>query len=194
MNTIIKTNKPNGIHNDTGSYLQKFFIEQLKDMYYAEKELIKGLEEMKKAASTEELEDAFEAHLKQTERHVQRLEKVFKMVSRMPEQRTCEVIDALLKSGRTVISQTKEGSLTRDAALIIAAQKIEHHEIAAYGGLVQLAVTMGLNRAADLLDKTLREEEQTDSLLTDIAESYINVKAEQEGNYNWQKQEEKNAP
>ena len=188
MNTVIKTNKPNGTHNDTGSYLQKFFVEQLRDMYYTEKELISGLEEMKKAASTEELEDAFDAHLKQTERHVQRLEKVFKMISRTPEQRTCEVIDALLRSGRTVISETKDGSLTRDAALIIAAQKIEHHEIAAYGGLVQLAVTMGLNRAADLLDKTLREEEQTDSLLTDIAESFINVKAEQEGSYSWQKQ------
>jgi ferritin-like metal-binding protein YciE len=191
MNAAIKSSKPNGVHADTGSYLQKFFTDQLKDIYYIEKQLIQGIADMKAAASTEELEDAFEKHLKQTERHITRLEKVFKIIGKEPETRQCEVIDALLKEGKTIISETKEGSLTRDAALVIAAQKIEHQEIAAYGGLVQLAVTMGMNRAADLLDKTLREEEQTDSLLTDIAESYINVKAEQEGSYTWQKEEEK---
>lgn len=192
MNAAIKSNKPNGIHADTGSgsYLQQFFVAQLKAIYYAEQELVKGLQEMKSAASTEELEDAFETHIKQTERHAQRLEKVFRMVNRNAKPEKCEVMDALLREGRAIIAQTKDGSLTRDAALIIAAQKIEHYEIAVYGGLVQLAVTMGLNRASELLDKTLQEEEETDSLLTDIAESYINVKAEQEGSYSWEKQED----
>lgn len=171
-------------------YLQKFFIEQLKDMYYAEKELLGGLTEMKKACTTEELEDAFDNHYKQTERHIQRLEKVFKLVGKRAEARTCEAMDGLLREAKSIIEETEENSLTRDAALIIAAQKIEHYEIATYGGLVQLAITMGQPRAAELLDKTLREEEETDSLLTDIAESHINIDAEQEGNYVWAKEEE----
>jgi len=196
----MKNNKNDKQKNQTGtpvngngktsspSYLQKFFIDQLMDMYYAEKELIKGLEEMKKATTTEELEDAFDNHLKQTERHIQRLEKVFRHIGKSPEGKKCEAMDGLLKEGRSIITETEEGSLTRDAALIIAAQKVEHYEIATYGGLVQLAMTMQLNRAADLLDKTLKEEEETDSLLTDIAENYINVEAEQEGEYVWEKE------
>lgn len=173
------------------SYLQKFFIDQLKDIYYAEKELLKGLDELKKASTTEELEDAFETHKRQTERHIQRLEKVFKMVKQRAQGKKCEAIEGLLEEAREIIKNTEEGSLTRDAALIIAAQKVEHYEIATYGGLVQLAYTMNLNRAAELLDKTLKEEEETDSLLTDIAEGYINVQAEQEGDYEWEQQDEK---
>jgi ferritin-like metal-binding protein YciE len=171
------------------SYLQKFFVDQLKDMYYAENALIKGLQEMKQATTTEELEDAFENHIKQTERHVRRLEKVFRLIGKNPEEKTCEAIDGLLREGQTIIRETEEGSLTRDAALIIAAQKIEHYEIATYGGLVELALTMRLQRAAELLDKTLQEEEETDELLTDIAESHINMEAEQEGDYVWEKEE-----
>jgi ferritin-like metal-binding protein YciE len=169
------------------SYLQRFFTDQLKDMYYAEKELLKGLELMKKSSTTEELEDAFEQHRKQTERHITRLEKVFQTIGKEPEAKTCEAMDGLLKEANTIISETTEGSLTRDAALIIAAQKIEHYEIATYGGLVQLAITMDLDRAASILERTLNEEEETDQLLTDIAESYVNVNAEQEGGYSWEK-------
>jgi ferritin-like metal-binding protein YciE len=171
------------------SYLQKFFVDQLKDMYYAEKELLKALPEMKKAATTEELEDAFEDHIKQTERHVKRLEKVFQSVNKTAQGKTCEAMDGLIEEGKSIISETEEGSMTRDAALIIAAQKVEHYEIATYGGLVQLAVTMGLDRAAELLDRTLQEEEETDRLLTSIAESHINVEAEQEGDYEWETEE-----
>jgi len=186
--------KKNAPHQENGkssspSYLQKFFIDQLKDMHYAESELIKGLEEMKKATTTEELEDAFGNHIKQTQRHVQRLEKVFKLVSKNPERKKCEAMDGLLKECRAIIEETEDGSLPRDAALIIAAQNVEHYEIATYGGLVQLALTMNLNRAAELLDKTLKEEEETDQLLTDIAEAHINVEAEQEGEYVWEKEE-----
>ena len=172
------------------TYLQKFFTEQLKDMYYAEKQLLNGLEEMKKAVSTEELQDAFEQHKTQTERHVKRLEQVFKLIRQTPEAKKCEAMDGLLREARTIISETEEDTYTRDAALIIAAQKVEHYEIATYGGLVQLAITMNMHRAAEILDKTLQEEEDTDRQLTDIAESYINIEAEHEGTYSWEKQEE----
>jgi ferritin-like metal-binding protein YciE len=172
------------------SLLEKFFMDQLKDMYYAEQQLIKALGEMKQAATTEELQDAFEEHTKVTERHVKRLDKIFQMLGQKPEGKKCEAMDGLIKEARTIIQETKEGSMTRDAALIIAAQKVEHYEIASYGGLVQLAITMGLDRAAGLLDKTLNEEEETDALLTDIAESQINFEAEEEGQYSWEKQKQ----
>jgi ferritin-like metal-binding protein YciE len=185
--TVMNTNDQSG---QQPSYLQKFFTGQLKDIYYAEKELVKHLPEVKKAATTEELEDAIDAHIRQTERHVQRLEKVFQMIGQKPEGKKCEAMDGLLKEARTIIGETEEGTMTRDAALIIAAQKVEHYEIATYGGLVELAMTMGLDRAAALLDKTLQEEEETDQLLTEIAESHINVEAEHEGEYTWGKEDE----
>ena len=184
-------NLSNGNSHGEPSYLQKFFIDQLMDIYYAENELMKGLELLKKSTTTEELEDAFEVHLKQTEKQIKRLDKVFHLIRKKPEGKKCEAMDGLLKEARNIISETEAGTLTRDAALIIAAQKVEHYEIASYGGLAQLAITMGMNRAADLLEKTLQEEEQTDQLLTDIAESYINVSAEQEGGYEWEKEDVK---
>ena len=174
---------------DKTSLLEKFFVDQLKDIYYAEQHLVKALPEMQKAATSEVLEDAFQEHLKQTERHVKRLEKVFQLVGKKAEGKKCEAIEGLTKEAKSIISETKEGSMTRDAALIIAAQKIEHYEIATYGGLVQLAITMDLHRAAELLDKTLQEEEETDASLTEIAETSINVKAENEGAYSWQQKE-----
>jgi ferritin-like metal-binding protein YciE len=167
------------------SLLEKFFISQLQDIYYAEQQLVKSLPEIAKACTTEELEDAFNDHLAQTERHVKRLEKVFNIIGKEAEGKQCEAMDGLLKEAKSIIAETKKGSMTRDAALIIAAQKVEHYEIASYGGLVQLAVTMDLRRAADLLDKTLNEEEQTDMLLTNIAEAHINMEAEDEGDYSW---------
>ena len=172
------------------SLLEKFFTDQLKDIYYAEQQLLKAIPKLAQASTTEELEDAFNDHLRQTERHVKRLEKVFQLIGKNPEGKRCEAMDGLVKEAETIIKETKQGSMTRDAALIIAAQKVEHYEIATYGGLVQLAITMDLKRAADILDKTLLEEEDTDALLTEIAENYINVRAEDEGNYSWQKEEE----
>jgi ferritin-like metal-binding protein YciE len=182
------SSKNNGKRQE--SLLEKFFIDQLKDIYYAEQQLLKALPKMQEAATTEELEDAFENHLQQTERHVKRLEKVFKMIQQEAEGEKCEAMDGLVREAQTIISETEEGTMTRDAALIIAAQKVEHYEIATYGGLVQLALTMGLDRAADILEKTLVEEEDTDQQLTFIAEGYINVEAENEGGYSWQRQEE----
>lgn len=202
MGTVTETGKKNGHtpeaetkkkgagqggSEESASYLQKFFYDQVKDMYYAEQELLKAMPEMKNAATTEELEDAIDEHMKQTQRHVKRLEKVFHMIGQKPEGKRCEAMDGLIKELKTILRETEENTMTRDAALIIAAQKIEHYEIASYGGLVALAVTMGMERAADILDKTLAEEEMTDQMLTDIAEAYINVEAEHEGTYSWNK-------
>lgn len=178
-------------HKGQESLLEKFFTDQLKDIYYAEQKLLKAIPKMAQASTTEELEDAFNDHLKQTERHVKRLEKVFQMLGKKPEAKKCEAIEGIVKEAETIINETKQESMTRDAALIIAAQKVEHYEIATYGGLVQLALTMELHRAADILDKTLMEEEDTDRLLTEVAENYINIHAEEEdGNHIWQKEED----
>ncbi len=171
------------------SYLEKFFVDQLKDIYYAEGKILEGLKKMQKAATTEELKDAFKEHHVQTEKHVKRLEKVFGLLNKKPEGKKCEAIEGILKEGESIISETEEGTMTRDAALIFAAQKVEHYEIASYGGLVQFAITLGLHEASDILDRTLREEEETDSRLTEIAENDINLAAEHEGNqYSWDKE------
>ncbi|MCJ7932311.1 MAG: ferritin-like domain-containing protein [Chryseobacterium sp.] len=162
------------------SSLHQFFVDALKDIYYAEHKLVDALQTMHDAATTEELKDAFEDHQLQTKKHISRLEKVFKLISETPEQKKCEAMDGLIKEGEEIIKSTEEGSMTRDAALIIAAQKVEHYEIATYGGLAQLAITMGHDKAADLLEKTLQEEEDTDYNLTEIAETSINFDAEQE--------------
>lgn len=164
----------------SGNLLEKFFHDQLMDIYYAEQQLSKGLQELKEASTTEELEDAFEDHRQQTQRHIQRLEKVFDMLGIPAKGKQCKAIEGIIAEAKEIIKETKKGTMTRDAALIIAAQKAEHYEIATYGGLVQLAITLGKRKAADLLQKTLQEEEDTDSLLTEIAESYINIEADNE--------------
>src|ERR1041384_7242541 len=169
--------KKNG---ETKSPLEKFFVSELNDVYNAEQQLLKALPEMEEAVTTEELEDAFADHLEQTKRHVKRLEKIFQMIGQKPGGKKCEAMEGLIKESKSIINETKKGSMTRDAALIIAAQKVEHYEIATYGGLVQLALTLGKRRVADILDKTLMEEEETDQLLTYIAESHINIDAEEE--------------
>jgi ferritin-like metal-binding protein YciE len=162
------------------THLEKFFLAQLKDIYYAENKITQALPKMQEATTTEQLKDAFEDHLHQTQRHVKRLEKVFQSLGLKPEAEKCEAIEGIAREVDNIIKETEEGTLTRDAALIIAAQKVEHYEIATYGGLVQLAITMQLHEAADLLDKTLVEEEDTDALLTEIAENEINLRAEHE--------------
>ncbi|ASE61136.1 ferritin-like domain-containing protein [Chryseobacterium indologenes] len=162
------------------SPLHKFFVNALKDIYYAENAILEALEKMQDAATTEELKDAFEDHHLQTQKHVKRLEKVFRLIDEQPEKKECKAIKGIIEEGEEVIKSTEEGTATRDAALIIAAQKVEHYEIATYGGLAQLAITMGHDKAADLLERTLEEEEDTDYHLTEIAETSINFDAEQE--------------
>jgi len=161
--------------------LEKFFTDSLKDIYWAEKHLTKALPKMQKAATTEELQSAIEEHIAQTEEHITRLEQVFELMGQKPQAKKCDAMEGLVKEGESVIEETQEGSMTRDVGIIVAAQKVEHYEIATYGSLVQLATTMGLDEAAQILQTTLDEEKQTDENLTAIAENNINWEAELEG-------------
>lgn len=160
--------------------LFKFFTDSLKDIYFAEKHILEALPKMQKAATTSELQEAIEDHHLQTQKQVSRLEKVFKLIGEEPEAKKCEAIIGIVKEGESCIKDTEEGSMTRDAGLIIAAQKVEHYEIASYGGLAALAETLGLYDASELLHTTLEEEEDTDQSLTDIAESFINFAAKED--------------
>lgn len=160
--------------------LFQFFIDGIKDLYWAEKALETALGKNKKLAKTEELADALEDHEMQTRKHVSRLEKVFHALKITPEAKKCEAMAGLLKEADEIIAKTPDKSMTRDAVIIIAAQKIEHYEIASYGGLVQVALTFNMDAVAGILEKTLDEEEETDLLLTDIAESHINLEAAEE--------------
>ena len=175
-----KTNGTNADATMGNTQLEKFFMDSLKDIYWAEKHLTKALPKMKKAATTEALQNAIEDHLAQTQGHVSRLEQVFEMLGKKAQAKKCEAMEGLVKEGETVIGETENGSMTRDVGIIISAQKVEHYEIAAYGGLTQLANTMGLEDVAGILHETLEEEKQADMLLTEIAENDINWEAEQE--------------
>lgn len=160
--------------------LYKFFLDALKDIYFAEKHILEALPKMQKAATTEELQEAFEDHHLMTQKQISRLEKVFRSIDEKPEAKKCDAIIGIVKESENIIKETEEGTMTRDAALIIASQKVEHYEIATYGGLVALAETLELYKAADLLQTTLDEEEETDRDLTDIAETSINFNASEE--------------
>jgi ferritin-like metal-binding protein YciE len=165
----------------TNTMLEKFMIDSLKDMYWAEKHLTKALPKLEKAATSEELKQALQDHLTVTEEQVARLEQVFELLGKKPQAKKCEAMEGLSKEADTVIEETEDGTSTRDVAIIIACQKVEHYEIASYGGLTQLANTMGLTEVGDLLGQTLAEEKEADELLTSIAENDINLQAEEEG-------------
>ena len=160
--------------------LKELFIDELKDIYWAEKHLTKALPKMKKAATSQELAAAFEDHLAVTQNHVERAEKVFELLDMTARAKKCEAMDGLVREAQEVIEELPKGSAVIDAGLIISAQKVEHYEIAAYGSLVQLAKTMGENEIAGLLQQTLDEEKQADQLLTELAVSGINITAENE--------------
>ena len=160
--------------------LKEYFVESLQDIYYAEKAITKALPKMTKAATSEELKDAFEEHLAVTQEQVSRLEQVFETMGEKAKGKKCEAIEGLIKEGESIIEDTDEGTATRDVGLIMAGQKIEHYEIATYGGLVQLAHTLGLEDAAELLAITLKEEKETDVTLTSIAENNVNYEASEE--------------
>jgi ferritin-like metal-binding protein YciE len=162
--------------------LEKYFLEELKDIYWAEKHLTKALPKMQKAATSDDLANAFADHLAITEDQVGRLEEVFEMLGETPRAKKCEAMEGLVEEAQSVIEDTEDGSATRDVALIIAAQKVEHYEIATYGGLTQLAKTLGHDDIAELLGQTLQEEKETDELLTSIAQNNSNVTASEEGN------------
>lgn len=157
--------------------LKRFFIDALRDMLWAENAVMTGLQKMKQSATCEQLIDAFEDHEFQTRKHISRLERVFSFIDASAEPKKCKAMEGILKEVDEIIESTPEGSSTRDATLIIAAQKVIHYEIASYGGLVEIALTIKEHKAADLLQKTLDEEEDIDHRLTEIAESHINFEA-----------------
>lgn len=170
--------------------LEKYFLEELKDIYWAEKHLTKALPKMQKAATSDELANAFADHLAITEDQVGRLEDVFEMLGETPRAKKCDAMEGLVSEAQTIIEETEDGSATRDVALIMAAQKVEHYEIATYGGLTQLAKTLGRDDIAGLLGQTLQEEKETDELLTSIAENNSNITASEEGHEGEQNEEE----
>ena len=179
--TKMKNNERDEVMQESqNSKLEKFFEDALKDIYWAEKHLTKALPKMQKAATTEELKNAIEDHTAQTEEHVKRLEQVFELIGKKAQAKKCDAMEGLIEEGDSVVEETDEGSMTRDVGIIIAAQKVEHYEIATYGGLVQIATTLGLDEVAEILSQTLEEEKQTDELLTEIAENDINAEAEME--------------
>lgn len=162
------------------SMLEEFFVDELKDIYWAEKHLVKTLPKMEKAATTQELKNAFADHLETTKGHVERLEKVFEILGEKAVAKKCEAMEGITKEGEDIISETDKGTATRDVGLIFAGQKVEHYEIATYGGLAQLAKTLSRNDVAKLLEQTLSEEKDADELLTTIAEKSVNYEAAEE--------------
>lgn len=160
--------------------LNELFLDELRDIYWAEKHLTKAMPKMRKAATSQELNAAFEQHLVETEGQIQRIEQVFEMLGEKAKAKKCEAMDGLVREAQSLMDELPKGSMVRDAGLIIAAQKVEHYEIAAYGSLVQLAKTMGRTEVADVLAQTLQEEKSTDEKLTQIAENGINIGAGEE--------------
>lgn len=160
--------------------LRQFFIDSLQDIYYAEKHLVEALETLEEKATTQNLKQAFSQHRDVTMGHVSRLEEVFRMMGEEPATRKCEAIKGIVKEADHIVGETESDTMTRDAALIMAAQKAEHYEIATYGTLATFARTLGENQVAELLHETLQEEKEADEHLTQIAESFVNEQAMQD--------------
>jgi len=169
--------KENEKVNAEDSLLREFFVDGLKDIYWAEQHLLKAMPKMEQGSTSKELKSAFKKHQKETEGHIKRLEEVFDEIGEKAQAKKCEAMAGLLKEGQDIMDETEEGTVTRDVALIMAAQKVEHYEIATYGGLKQLAMTLGYKNAASTLATTLDEEKRTDDTLTGIAENDINYQA-----------------
>jgi ferritin-like metal-binding protein YciE len=156
--------------------LQDLLVDQLKDLYSAEKQITKALPKMAKAAAHPELKAAFEQHLEQTKRHVERLEEVFDLFDAAPRSKTCKAIQGLIEEGQELMSERADEAVM-DAGLIAAAQKVEHYEISAYGTLCAWAKQLGLSSVASTLHQTLDEEKGTDEKLTRLAKQMVNLQA-----------------
>lgn len=156
--------------------LEDLFHETLKDIYYAEKKILKALPKMKRAAQSEELRSAFEKHREQTEGHVERLQQVFDIIGKAARGKTCDAIEGIVAEGEEIMDEFK-GTPALDAGLISAAQAVEHYEITRYGTLKRWATELGLSDAVSLLDATLKEEARTDEDLTKLAEASANQRA-----------------
>ena len=156
--------------------LNDLFLDALKDIYFAEKQILKALPKMAKAASSDELRTAFEKHHGETEGQVERLERVFELIDKPARGKTCEAIQGLLEEGKEIMDEYK-GTEALDAGMVAAAQAVEHYEIARYGTLKQWAQQLGMKDAVRLLDQTLQEEKKTDEKLTSLAEAAVNLAA-----------------
>ena len=159
--------------------LRELFVDSLKDIYWAEKALIKALPKMAKNATSENLVKALKDHLAVTEEQAARLEKVFSLIGEKAAAKKCDAMEGLIKEGESIMEETEKGPV-RDAGIIAASQKIEHYEIASYGTLAAFAVTLGEDDAVLLLEKTLAEEKEADTLLTEAAYNTINFDAAEE--------------
>lgn len=159
--------------------LEELFQDELFDMHYAEDALVKALEKMAEKASNPKLAQGFRDHKEETEGHKRRIEKVYELLDIKPKKEVCEAIKGLIKEAEDLIGHTEEGPV-RDAAMITAAQKVEHYEIASYGSLVSLANSLGHMEAASILSETLEEERATDRKLSELAEGGINQEAMQQ--------------
>jgi len=160
--------------------LMELFVDSLRDIYWAENHLVKALPKMIQAASSPKLVTAIENHLEETIEHVSRLEVIFDLLGLEAIAKKCDAMEGLAKEGEGIIESTDEGTATRDVGIILASQKVEHYEIATYGGLAQLAATLSLADVAEILTQTLEEEKQADLLLTEVAENDVNYKASEE--------------
>jgi len=156
--------------------LNELLVEEMRDIYNAEQQLLKALPKMAKAAQSERVKEAFERHLEETEQQVERLEQAFEHLGEPAKGKKCQAMEGLIEEAKEIIDEHKESAML-DAALICAAQKVEHYEIATYGTLCTWADLLGLNEVSDLLKETLDEEKTADETLTEIAESEINVEA-----------------
>jgi ferritin-like metal-binding protein YciE len=158
--------------------LKKLYVDELKDLYSAENQLVKALPKMAKAASAEKLQEGFEKHLEQTKGHVQRLEEIFRSLDESPKGKKCVAMAGLVQEGAEVMEEEFEDAVL-DAALIGAARRVEHYEIAAYGTVCEFAKVLGKTEHASLLEETLGEEKETDEKLTELAKE-INTQASEE--------------
>jgi ferritin-like metal-binding protein YciE len=171
-----------GNDTSTDEGLRDLFISELKSVYYTEKQITKALGEQAEASTTDEVKQAFLQHQEESRLQQERLEDIFRIIGVKTEERSADAIDGLIEDAKRMISDTETGSLTRDAGLIISAQKVEHYEIAIYGSLLTLAHVLDFTQSAELLALSLEEEKEIDRKLTRLAESFINnrSKAEEE--------------
>lgn len=162
--------------SQTEKTLEDLFLDTLKDIYYAEKQIVKTLPKMAKAAQSAELKAGFEQHLEESQGHVERLEQIFELLGKPARGKTCDAILGIIEEGKTIMEEFK-GTIALDAGLISAAQAVEHYEIARYGTLKTWAGQLGYADAVALLDATLQEEIATDQKLSDVAQTAVNAKA-----------------
>ncbi|UOE50947.1 ferritin-like domain-containing protein [Mucilaginibacter sp. SMC90] len=172
-----KTSKNTNRTPKEESALKELFVDELKDIYWAEKHLATALPKMIKGATSEDLKNTISTHLEETKGQITRLESVFESIGEKAAAKKCLAMEGLLKEATELLEDTDKGTEVRDVAIISAAQKVEHYEIASYGTLRTLAGTLGFTEAQKLLDETLGEEKNADSLLTQVAENYVNEAA-----------------